>query len=54
MPECIKEALNPNDMTMKDMIDDDNLLPPSVFLVDLPPDQTVHHQDEDTLLATDD
>ena len=48
----MKEALNPNSITMQDLIDDENLPPTTVLLTDLHPDQTIHYQDEDVLLAT--
>ena len=53
VPECIKEALNPNAMTMYDLIDYDNPPITSDLLTCLPTDQTIHHKDEDMLLATD-
>ena len=54
VPEHIKEALNPNYMTMQDLIDDDNLPSPSINLTYYSPNKTIHHEDEDILLAIDD
>ena len=47
--ECIKEDLNPNAITMNDLIDNYSLQPPSAILTDFPPNQIIHHQDEDML-----